>query len=59
MKGTVRLVDDELQVDASVHANQSELGMSHGKFGMIRTPSELIVHARLVQDADQDTTSRQ
>lgn len=48
---TVRLDDGELQVDASTRADYQELGMSHGTLGMIRTPSELVVHARLVADA--------
>lgn len=49
---TLQRVKGELQVKASAYADYYELGMSHGTLGMIRTPSELIVHARLVQDAD-------
>ena len=49
---TLRRVDDQLEVDATARADHFKLGMSHGVLGMIRTPSELIVHGRLVRDAD-------
>ena len=49
----LRRVDGELEVDATAHADQFELGMSHGMLGMIRTPSQLIVHGRLLSGADQ------
>jgi polyisoprenoid-binding protein YceI len=45
----LRRVGDGLEVDATTHADHRELGMSHGLLGMIRTPSELIVHGWLVQ----------
>jgi polyisoprenoid-binding protein YceI len=45
----LRHVGDELEVDARTHADHHKLGMSHGMLGMIPTPSELIVHCRLVQ----------
>jgi polyisoprenoid-binding protein YceI len=45
----VRRVGDELELEARTHADHRELGMSHGLLGMIPTPSELIVHARLVR----------
>ena len=48
----LRRVDGELEVDGTAHANQFELGMSHGMLGMIRTPSELIVYGRLLRAAD-------
>lgn len=48
----LRPVGDELEVDARAYADHRLLGMSHGVLGMIPTPSELIVHGRLVQDAD-------
>jgi polyisoprenoid-binding protein YceI len=50
---TLRRLDGELEADAIAHADQFELGMSHGMLGMIRTPSELIVRGRLVSVADQ------
>ena len=52
VEGVLKRVDDQLEVDATAHADHLELGMSHGMLGMIRTPSELIVHGRLVRDAD-------
>jgi polyisoprenoid-binding protein YceI len=45
----LRRVGDELEVDARTSADHRKLGMSHGTLGMIPTPSELIVHGRLVQ----------
>ena len=47
----LRRAGDELEVEARTSADHRELGMSHGLLGMIRTPSELIVHGRLVRDA--------
>jgi polyisoprenoid-binding protein YceI len=49
---TLRPVDGELEVEATVSADQFELGMSHGALGMIRTPCELTVLGRLVSAAD-------
>ena len=45
----LRRVGDELEIDARTNAGHRKLGMSHGLLGMMRTPSELIVHGRLVQ----------
>ena len=45
----VRRVGDEFEVQARTHGDHRQLGMSHGFLGMIPTPSELIVHARLVR----------
>ena len=45
----LRRVGDEFEVDARTYADHRKLGMSHGILGMIPTPSELIVHGRLVQ----------
>jgi len=45
----LRRVGDELEVDARTIGDHRELGMSHGLLGMIRTPSDLIVHGRLVR----------
>lgn len=50
VEATLRAVDGELEVACTTHADQFELGMSHGVLGMIRTPSELIVRGRLVRD---------
>jgi polyisoprenoid-binding protein YceI len=45
----LRRVGDELEIDARTKADHRQLGMSHGLLGMIPTPSELIVHGRLVR----------
>jgi polyisoprenoid-binding protein YceI len=50
LDASVRLVGDELEVTARTRADHHELGMTHSTLGMIRTPSELIVHGRLVRD---------
>lgn len=43
----IRSVGDELEVEATTTVDQSELGMSSGQLGMIRTPATLHVVARL------------
>ena len=43
----LRRVGDELEVDARTEVDQRELGMTHSPLGMIKVPSELIVHGRL------------
>lgn len=45
-------VGDELQLDTTTSVEHRSLGMTHSRLGMIRPHTELIVHARLVQDAD-------
>lgn len=45
----LRRVDDDLELEARAHADHRQFGMSHGLLGMIRTPSELIVHGHLVR----------
>ncbi len=50
LHATLRRVGNELEVDATTHADHHKLGMTHSTLGMIRTPSELTVHARLVRD---------
>ncbi len=49
LDASLRRVGDELEVEARTYGDHRELGMSNGLLGMIRTPSELIVHARLVR----------
>ncbi len=49
LDASLRHVGDALEVDAITSADHRKLGMSHGLLGMIRTPSELIVHGRLVR----------
>lgn len=52
LDATVRPVGDELELEAETHADHHHLGMTWNRLGMLRTPSKLIVHARLVQDGD-------
>ena len=52
MDATVRPVGDELEVEAETHANHRHLGMTWNRLGMLRTPSTLIIHGRLVQDGN-------
>jgi polyisoprenoid-binding protein YceI len=49
---TLRRDGDELEIDATIDADQRELGMTWSPLGMVRTPSRLIVHGRLVRDTD-------
>jgi polyisoprenoid-binding protein YceI len=49
---SLRWADGELEVDGTAYANQFELAMSHGMLGMIRTPTKLILHGRLVRAGD-------
>ena len=51
LNADLRRVDDELEVHAKANADQRQLGMTNGTLGMIRTPSELTVHARLIRGA--------
>jgi polyisoprenoid-binding protein YceI len=50
MDATVRPVGDELEVQAETHVNHRHLGLTWNRLGMLRTPSKLLVHGRLVQD---------
>ena len=50
LEARVSRVGDELDVDATTYVDQRELGMTHSPLRMIRTPSELVVHGRLVRD---------
>jgi polyisoprenoid-binding protein YceI len=50
LEGTIRPVGDELELDVSTFADHRELGMTWNRLGMMRTPSNLIVRGRLVQD---------
>jgi polyisoprenoid-binding protein YceI len=50
LEARLRRVGDELEVDTTTYVDQRELGMAHSPLGMIRAPTELIVHGRLVRD---------
>jgi polyisoprenoid-binding protein YceI len=52
LAASLRPVGDEFEIDARTYADHRQLGMSHGMLGMIPTPSELIVHGRLIREAD-------
>jgi polyisoprenoid-binding protein YceI len=47
----LRRVGDELEVEAATHADHHQLGMNWNKLGMLRSPSQLTLRGRLVQDA--------
>jgi hypothetical protein len=47
-----RNVGGGLEVDATVNADQRELGMTWSPRGIVRRPRRLIGHARLVRDPD-------
>jgi hypothetical protein len=49
LEASLRPVGDDVEIDARTYADHRKLGMSHGMLGMIPTPSELIVHGRLVR----------
>lgn len=49
LDASLRRVGEELEIEARTHADHRKLGMSHGMLGMIPTPSELVVHGRLVR----------
>jgi polyisoprenoid-binding protein YceI len=51
LDATLRRVGDELKVETATHADHHHLGMTWNKLGMLRTPSQLMVKGRLVQDA--------
>ncbi len=52
LEGVMRPDGDELEVDARTFADHRRLGMTWNRLGMLRTPSKLIVRARLVRDAE-------
>ena len=53
LDATLRAVDGELQIEAITHADHRRLGMTWSPLGMARTPSKLIVSARLVRQGEQ------
>jgi polyisoprenoid-binding protein YceI len=52
LDAVLRRAGDELEVNARTSADHRKLGMNHSPLGMIRTPSELIVHGWLVRDGE-------
>jgi polyisoprenoid-binding protein YceI len=47
----LRRVGDELEIEAATQADHRVLGMTWNKLGMLRTPSQLTLKGRLMQDA--------
>jgi polyisoprenoid-binding protein YceI len=47
LDASLRRVGDELEVDARTKVDHRAFGMTHSPLGMIKTPTELIVHGRL------------
>jgi D-arabinose 1-dehydrogenase-like Zn-dependent alcohol dehydrogenase len=47
-------VGDELEVEAVTDADHRALGMTWSPLGILRAPSKLLVHGRLVRQSDGD-----
>ena len=52
LDASLRRAGDQLEVEARSSADHRTLGMNHSPLKMIRTPSELIIHGRLLPEAD-------
>lgn len=52
LDASLRRAGDQLEVEARSSADHRTLGMIHSPLKMIRTPSELIIHGRLLPDTD-------
>ena len=48
-RGAIRSLGDELEVDVTTSVDHRELGLTWNQLGMMRAPSKLIVHGRLVR----------
>jgi polyisoprenoid-binding protein YceI len=57
LTATLRPNGDDLEIEAETHADHHRLGMTWNLLGMMKTPSRLIVHGRLVPDAGSSSTS--
>jgi polyisoprenoid-binding protein YceI len=49
LHGTVRNVDDGLEIEAITHADHRKLGMTWSPLGILRAPSKLIVRGGLIR----------
>jgi len=47
---TLKMVEGEPEVEASVEVDQRELEMTYNPAGMVKSPSKLIVKGRLIPD---------
>ena len=54
LDATLRAVGDELEVEAVTDADHRALGMTWSPLGILRAPSKLLVHGRLVRQSDGD-----
>jgi polyisoprenoid-binding protein YceI len=50
LDASLRRQGDELAIEATTLVDQRELGMTWSPLGIVRTPSKLIIHGRLVLD---------
>ena len=50
---SVRLIDGELEVEATTTVDQSRLGMSRGPLGNVRPPAKLHVKARVLREPSE------
>jgi polyisoprenoid-binding protein YceI len=53
LDATVSWVDGEPEIEAVTHADHRALGMTWSPLGILRAPSKLIVHGRLIRQADR------
>jgi polyisoprenoid-binding protein YceI len=49
LSALLRRVRDELEIDSTALVDHEQLGMSWSRLGLIPTPTELIVHGRLLR----------
>jgi polyisoprenoid-binding protein YceI len=49
-EASVRLIDGELEIEATTTVDQSRLGMSRGPLGNVRPPAKLHVKARVLRE---------
>jgi polyisoprenoid-binding protein YceI len=50
LTATLRRIGDDLEIEAATEADHRQLGMTWNWMSMIRTPTKLVVKARLVRD---------
>jgi hypothetical protein len=54
LDATLRAVGDALEVEAATDADHRALGMTWSPLGILRAPSKLLVHGRLLRHSDGD-----
>ena len=50
LEATLHPVDDEFEIDTTVQVDQRQLGMTWSPLGMLRHPTTLTVHGRLIRE---------